>query len=71
MRSFIMPLFEYECRTCGHRFEALVVGSRTPACPRCASEDLEKQHSTFGCGGPARGFGSGAPAAASCSTGGG
>ena len=62
-----MPLFEYQCRTCGHRFEALVVGSRTPACPRCASEDLEKQYSTFGCGGPGRG----ASAAASCSTGGG
>jgi putative FmdB family regulatory protein len=66
-----MPLFEYQCRTCKHRFEALVVGSRTPACPRCASEDLEKQHSTFGVGGPARGFGSSASAAASCSTGGG
>jgi putative FmdB family regulatory protein len=66
-----MPLFEYQCRTCGHRFEALVTGSRMPACPRCASGDLEKQHSTFGFGGPGRGAGSGASGAASCSTGGG
>ena len=66
-----MPLFEYQCRSCGHRFEALVVGGRTPVCPRCASENLEKQHSTFGFGGPGRGAGSGASGAASCSTGGG
>jgi putative FmdB family regulatory protein len=66
-----MPLFEYQCITCGHRFEALVVGSRTPACPRCKSEDLEKQHSTFGMGGPSRGYGSGSYSAPSCSTGGG
>jgi len=43
-----MPLFEYQCRSCGHRFEALVIGSRTPVCPRCQSEDLDKQFSTFG-----------------------
>ena len=64
-----MPLFEYQCKTCGHRFEALVVGSRVPACPRCRSEELEKQHSTFGCGG--RGYGSGPSSGPSCSVGGG
>jgi putative FmdB family regulatory protein len=66
-----MPLFEYQCKTCGHQFEALVVGSRTPACPRCKSEEPEKQHSTFGLGGPGRGNGSGSYSAPSCSTGGG
>ena len=45
-----MPLFEYQCKTCGHRFEALVIGSRQPQCPRCESSELEKQFSTFGCG---------------------
>ena len=45
-----MPLFEYECRECGKRFEALVVGTRRPACPICGSEDSEKQLSTFGVG---------------------
>jgi putative FmdB family regulatory protein len=66
-----MPLFEYQCNACGRRFEALVVGSRKPACPRCAGEDLEKQFSTFGMGASGRGFGTGVSAAASCSTGGG
>jgi putative FmdB family regulatory protein len=66
-----MPLFEYRCRACGHPFEALVVGTRVPVCPRCKSEDLEKQHSTFGLGGPGRGSGSGSYGAPSCSTGGG
>jgi len=66
-----MPLFEYQCKTCGHRFEALVAGSRTPACPRCRSEELEKQHSTFGCGATGRGYGTSSNAGPSCSTGGG
>ena len=64
-----MPLFEYQCKTCGHRFEALVVSSRTPSCPRCQSDQLEKQHSTFGFGGSGRGYGSGAYGGPSCSTG--
>lgn len=46
-----MPLFEYECRKCGHQFEALVIGSRTPACPKCKSLELEKKPSAFGMAG--------------------
>ena len=46
-----MPLFEYECRECGERFEALVQRASRPSCPSCGSEDLEKQLSTFGLGG--------------------
>jgi len=65
-----MPLFEYQCKTCGHRFEALIVGTRQPACPRCAGADLEKQCSTFGLGGSARGFGTSTPSRPSCSAGG-
>ena len=37
--------------------------------PRCQSHELEKQHSTFGCGGPARAVG--ASAGPSCAPGGG
>ena len=37
-----MPIFEYQCRGCGHQFEALVRKSDTPACPSCSSADLEK-----------------------------
>jgi putative FmdB family regulatory protein len=43
-----MPLFEYTCRACGHRFETFVSASRTPHCPKCESGDLEKEFSTFG-----------------------
>jgi putative FmdB family regulatory protein len=42
-----MPLFEYACRDCGHRFEFLVREGRTPACPACSSAALEKQLSVF------------------------
>ena len=36
-----MPIYEYECRQCGHRFEYLVRSS-TPAaeCPSCHHQDL-------------------------------
>ena len=42
-----MPLYEYECHRCGHRFEVLVLGKVRPVCPNCQSEDLEKAFSTF------------------------
>lgn len=42
-----MPLFEYACRSCGHRFEFLTRANRTPSCPACASAELEKQLSVF------------------------
>jgi len=66
-----MPLFEYRCKSCGQRFEALVIGNRKPACPRCDSEDLEKQASTFGLGGPGADRAGGGYSRPSCSTGGG
>ena len=42
-----MPLFDFACRQCGHRFEALVRPGYDPACPSCESADLEKQPSMF------------------------
>jgi putative FmdB family regulatory protein len=36
-----MPIFDFECKSCGHRFEALVLRS-VPVCPECKSEELEK-----------------------------
>jgi putative FmdB family regulatory protein len=42
-----MPIFEYVCSACREKFEALVLGSRTPACPKCHGTDLEKQLSAF------------------------
>jgi putative FmdB family regulatory protein len=46
-RRLTMPLYEYECRGCGHRFEALVRGSIVPACPSCQGQDLQQLLSLF------------------------
>ena len=43
-----MPLFDFECRACGHEFEALVRPSDAPPrCPACGASDLDKQLPTF------------------------
>jgi len=42
-----MPIFEYICSHCNHRFETLVLGSRQPCCPKCESKDLAPQLSVF------------------------
>lgn len=48
-----MPIYEYCCRTCEERFEALVYASTEVVCPKCGGEKLEKQFSTFAVGGGA------------------
>jgi putative FmdB family regulatory protein len=45
-----MPIFEYVCQECNHRFELLVRGSTEPACPSCNATRLTKQFSAFGVG---------------------
>jgi len=47
MRSRTMPIFEYICRDCHQQFETLVTASRTPVCPACRSDALDKQLSVF------------------------
>jgi putative FmdB family regulatory protein len=43
-----MPIFEYSCRKCNHRFEIIVLSAREKiACPKCRSTGLEKELSTF------------------------
>jgi putative FmdB family regulatory protein len=42
-----MPIYEYRCRACARAFEALVLRADTPACPGCASTDLERLVSLF------------------------
>ena len=42
-----MPLYEYRCETCDHRFETLVRSGEQPTCPSCAGVALEKLMSTF------------------------
>lgn len=42
-----MPIFEYVCKKCQHRFEIITHGSTDVACPSCQSVKLEKQLSVF------------------------
>ncbi|HZI17667.1 MAG TPA: zinc ribbon domain-containing protein [Pyrinomonadaceae bacterium] len=42
-----MPIFEYVCRECDHRFEKIVYGDAKPACPECRSRKIDKQLSVF------------------------
>jgi len=53
-----MPLFEFQCRKCGHQFEELLttaeVESGQVKCPACRSKRVEREFSAFATGsGPA------------------
>ncbi len=48
-----MPLYEYACAECTHRFEILQKvgeGADGLTCPKCAASSVEKQFSTFASG---------------------
>jgi putative FmdB family regulatory protein len=47
-----MPIFEYVCKKCHHRFERVVQGRQRPKCPECASARLERQVEAFTHGQP-------------------
>lgn len=42
-----MPIFEYRCESCGHKFEAILFGEQKAECPQCHTQKLEQQLSTF------------------------
>lgn len=48
-----MPLFEYQCQSCSHRFELLVRAGQPLSCPRCQGDALEKLFSVFSVNAPA------------------
>lgn len=42
-----MPIFEYECLVCGHRFESIrKMSEYAPDCPECQSSFIQKAVST-------------------------
>jgi len=44
-----MPIYEYECPSCGHRFEKLVrINADVPPCEKCESADVRKLVSASG-----------------------
>ena len=42
-----MPIYEYQCKGCGHEFEQVVLPKTTPTCPECESVELERLLSHF------------------------
>jgi len=43
-----MPVYEYVCNTCSHRFETLVRSTdQSVLCPQCDSRKISKCFSTF------------------------
>ena len=43
-----MPIYEFECRSCGTRFEELVRAGTKAPCPQCKSSDVERRYSPIG-----------------------
>ncbi len=39
-----MPIYEFECKKCGKKFERLIFPSddKNPGCPECNHEDVQK-----------------------------
>jgi putative FmdB family regulatory protein len=38
-----MPIYEYECERCRHRFERVMkIGESAPACPACGAPETRK-----------------------------
>lgn len=46
-----MPIYEYKCQQCNHRFEQLIMSSSTESvveCPACHGSEVNRLFSTFG-----------------------
>lgn len=68
-----MPIFEFECKTCGTPFEELVRSSEAisnVSCPDCGSTQVRKKVSTFAAKVTGKSsFSLGSSSSAACSTG--
>ncbi len=61
-----MPIFEYVCKDCEQKFEALVYGSTRTECPHCHGTRLEQQLSVFAVAKSSGTSGSARPASGAC-----
>jgi putative FmdB family regulatory protein len=43
-----VPIYEFDCRQCGARFEELVRAGETAPCPECESSEVERRFSQIG-----------------------
>jgi len=43
-----VPIYEFECRECGARFEELVPAGQTAPCRQCKSFEVERRWSRIG-----------------------
>ena len=64
-----MPLYEYRCESCEHRFEILQRLGETAeglSCPKCGVQQLEKMFSTFAAAATQGSMAAPAPGAGCC-----
>jgi putative FmdB family regulatory protein len=70
-----MPIYEYECHKCRHRFESIMFSCNDPSpqCPKCSGSDVEKLMSAgfVRAHGIPKGKGGFTPPSKPCGTGGG
>jgi len=65
-----MPIYEYQCRKCGHTFDHLArtLSELPPKCPKCGMRNPVKQLSTFSASVSSSGSGASCPTG-TCPTG--
>jgi len=65
-----MPIYEFACGKCGHRFESLVRmgGEKGVGCPACGAPEVRKLVSAFGIGGGASRIKASSSSCGTCST---
>ncbi|MCK4632173.1 MAG: zinc ribbon domain-containing protein [candidate division Zixibacteria bacterium] len=65
-----MPIFEFRCKECEHKFEELVSTSEAKVvCPKCSSDSTEKLLSTFSSAGGRQSGASSSGGQSSCGSG--
>jgi len=65
LRGFVMPIHEYQCKKCGHRFEELILssaGADQVCCPECGAERTQRLMSAFSTSGTSKGTACSSPA---------